>query len=176
MNPVLLTSLLALAALVPGPHAPDAAPLASAALQASAAELPAAGSFAQTGITSLQVQTFGPVTIIDQTSVGTVDGTLSGSFEDELMVVIRPNGTFSAHFTLTVDCTVEGRQGVLTLQASDVGQLVGPTTAHFAGVAAITDATGELADLHGVLEIEGMVDLVSGLSTYAYEGTLRTSW
>lgn len=175
MNPVLLTSIVAVAALVPGSHAPAVAPLSSVVPEPAAA-VSSAGSFAQTGITSLHLETQGPVTIIDQTSFGTVDGTLSGSFEDDLKVVIKPNGTFSATFTLTVSCTVDGRQGVLTFQAADVGQIVGPTSAQFAGVAVIKDATGELAGLHGKLEIEGVVDLASGLSTYSYEGTLHANW
>jgi hypothetical protein len=176
MNAVLITSILALTSLVPGPHTTDLAPLPPDALDASAGELSAAGSFTQTGISSLEARTAGPVTILDQTSSGIVDGTLSGSFEDDLRVVILPNGRFMASFTLTVECTVDGRQGVLTLQAADVGQLADPTTGHFVGVAAITGATGELAGLHGVLEIQGVVDLPSGLSTYSYTGTLHTTW
>ena len=133
----------------------------------------ASGTFTQTGITSLEVRpTPGGSVILDQTSEGTVSGTISGTYEDSLIVVIRPNGTFSASFSLEVDGTVDGIQGTLTLQAADVGQLTGPTTATFSGVAAITGASGGLAGMTGVLEIEGTVDLVSGLSTYAYEGTL----
>lgn len=130
----------------------------------------ASGVFAQTGINGLDVQFAGPNTIIEQASEGTVIGTLSGSYEDAVRVVIHPNGTFNAKFTIICDCTVDGKQGFLYLVATDKGQLVSDTQAIFSGRAVITGGTGELSGLRGVLQIEGTVDVVTGLSEYDYVG------
>jgi hypothetical protein len=51
--------------------------------------------------------------------------------------------------------------------AEDRGQLLDPTLASYAGRAVIMSGTGELSGLRGVLEIEGTIDLVSGLATYS---------
>jgi hypothetical protein len=59
----------------------------------------------------------GPNTILDQTSVGFVTATLSGSYEDELKVVMHPDGRFNAHFNITCQCTVVGQSGALYLVA-----------------------------------------------------------
>lgn len=136
-------------------------------------QIAAAGSFAQTAITGLQVRQAGPNTILEQTSAGSMSGTLSGSYTDQLKVVIHPNGRFNAHFTIRCDCTMAGEQGVVELVASDRGELVSPTLASFKGHATIRGGTAELSDLRGVLEIEGTVDLGSGLSTYTYSGWIR---
>lgn len=130
----------------------------------------ASGVLTQTGINSLDVQFVGPNTILEQTSEGIVIGTLSGSYEDALRVVIHPNGKFNVKFTIVCDCTVDGKQGFLYLVATDKGQLVSDTQAIFSGRAVITGGTGEVSGLKGVLEIEGTVDLVTGLSEYDYVG------
>ena len=136
---------------------------------------PADGTITQTEITSLDVQTAGPNTILKQSSRGVFSGTLSGSFEDDLRVVIHPNGTFTTKFTMVCECTVGGKQGVLTIEAADNGELVSPDEAVFSGRAVITGGTGELAALRGVFEIEGTVDLASGLSTYTYAGRVHSA-
>lgn len=130
----------------------------------------ASGVFTQTGINSLDVQSAGPNTIIEQTSEGSVIGTLSGSYEDAIRLVIHPNGKFNARFTIICDCTVDGKQGYLYLVATDKGQLISDTQAIFSGRAVITGGTGELSGLRGVLHIEGTVDVVTGLSEYDYVG------
>lgn len=155
--------------------APDAEQREALALDRAHAAPPTAavGTFTQTGITSLQVGQAGPNTFLEQTSVGTVSGTLSGSYTDDLRVVIHPNGRFNAHFTIRCECTVAGDQGVVELVASDRGELVSPTLASFTGHATITGGTAELSDLRGVLEIDGTIDLVSGLATYTYSGRIH---
>lgn len=133
----------------------------------------AAGTFSQTGITSLDARQAGPNTILKQTSTGSISGTLTGSYTDDLKVVIHPNGRFNAHFTILCTCTVAGEQGTLELVASDRGEMVSPTVAAFAGRAVITGGSGDLADVRGVLEIEGTIDLTTGLATYAYSGRIH---
>ena len=133
----------------------------------------ASGFFTQTGINSLDVQLAGPNVILEQTSEGSVFGTLSGSYEDALRVVIHPNGKFNVKFTIVCDCTVDGKQGFLYLMATDRGEMVSDTQAIFSGRAVITGGTGELSGLRGVLEIEGIVDLVTGLSEYDYVGWIH---
>lgn len=133
----------------------------------------ASGTFTQTAVTSLEVRLAGPTTILEQTAQGSISGTLSGSFEDDLKVVIHPNGRFNAQFTITCVCTVEGRQGVLEIVANDTGELVTPDLAAFAGRAVIRAGTGQLAGLRGVLQIEGTVHVPSGLATYGYTGHIH---
>jgi hypothetical protein len=172
---VLILSLAVFGTSCESATAPDAAQpgaLTFAAPQA-APHTAAAGTFTQTGITSLEVRQAGPNTILKQTSTGSVSGTLSGSYTDDIDVVIHPNGRFNAHFTIRCECTVAGKQGVVEFVASDRGELLGPTLAYFAGRATITGGTDELSDLRGVFEIEGTIDLVSGLSTYAYSGRIH---
>lgn len=180
MNVRHAASILILAALsgacepmtAPDTGQPDPVASVVAPVQ-SAQRVAAAGTYAQTAITSLDARLAGPNTIIEQTSIGSMAGTLSGSFEDEVRVVIHPNGHFNAQFSITCECTVDGRQGVLELGATDTGQLVGPGLATFAGRAVIRSGTGELSGLRGVLEIQGTVDVGSGLSTTSYSGSIH---
>jgi hypothetical protein len=171
----LILSLAALGTACESATAPDAAqsePLILAAAHA-APHTAATGTFMQTGITGLEVRQAGPNTILTQTSTGLVSGTLSGSYTDDIRVVIHPNGRFNAHFTIRCECTVAGQQGTVELVASDRGRLLSPTLASFRGRATITGGTAELSDLRGVFEIEGTIDLVSGLSTYTYSGRIH---
>jgi hypothetical protein len=133
----------------------------------------ASGTFTQTAITSLDVRTAGPNTTLDQTSAGVITGTLAGTFEDKLKVVIHPSGKFDAHFTITCVCTVDGKSGVLEIVAGDTGELLSPTLAAFAGRAVINGGTGALSSLRGVLRIEGTVDVTTGLATYGYAGNIH---
>ncbi|HUF29070.1 MAG TPA: hypothetical protein VMM77_00295 [Gemmatimonadaceae bacterium] len=171
--PILLLAVFGTACesvTAPDAQQPEALTLAMAH---AAPPTAAAGTFTQTGITSLQVRQAGPNTILEQTSSGWVSGTLSGSYTDNIRVVIHPNGRFNAHFTIRCECTMAGEQGNVDLVASDKGELVSPTHATFAGRATITGGTAELSDLRGVLEIEGTVDLLSGLSVYTYSGRIH---
>jgi len=133
----------------------------------------ASGTFAQTAVTSIDVRSAGPNTVIEQTGEGTLTGTLAGAFDDEVRVVIHPNGTFTANFTITCVCTVDGKQGVVRMVATDHGQLISADVASFSGRVVITGASGALTGLGGVLKIEGTVDVPTGLSTYDYDGTIR---
>lgn len=133
----------------------------------------ASGVFTQTGINSLDARLAGPNTIIEQTSEGSIIGTLSGSYEDAIRLVIHPNGKFNARFQVVCDCTVDGKQGFLYLLATDRGEMVSATQATFSGRAVITGGTGELSGLRGVLQIEGTVDLATGLSEYDYVGWVK---
>jgi hypothetical protein len=133
----------------------------------------ASGNLAQTAITSLDVSNAGPNTIIQQTAVGTITGTLTGHFQDDLKVVIHPNGKFNAHFTISCVCTVDGNLGVIEMVADDTGELLSPTLAQFAGRAVIKGGTGALSGIRGVLQIEGTVDVTTGLATYGYTGDVH---
>jgi hypothetical protein len=173
---ILLLAALAFAACEPV-VAPDAEraetmtqPLAAAQASAFTA---ASGTYAQTAVTSLDVRVAGRNTILERSSTGWISGTLNGTFEDEIRVVIHPNGKFDAQFTITCDCTVEGESGILEITATDTGQLTSPESGTFAGRAVITGGTNGLADLRGNLEIMGTVDVPTGLSTTTYSGKIR---
>jgi hypothetical protein len=133
----------------------------------------ASGTSTQTEITSFEVRSAGPNVIFEQTTVGSLSGALTGSFEDSYRIVIHPNGSFNAQGTITCDCTVEGKSGVLELKLVDSGEMVSPDTAIFAGTAVITGGTGELVDLRGVFAVEGTVDIQSGLATFTYSGQIH---
>lgn len=171
-----LLSAVLLAAACEAPIAPETdrnGPAAATVTANAASHLAASGTFTQTGITSLVPSTAGPNTIIEQTSVGVLSGTLSGTWEDQIRVVIHPNGGFNASFRITCACTVDGKSGTLEIRAQDRGKLVSPTTGAFKGRAVILSGTDELAGLRGSLRIEGTVDLTTGLSTYDYSGTIH---
>jgi hypothetical protein len=133
----------------------------------------ASATFTQTANTGLTVGFAGPNTIVEATNQGSVSGTLNGSFEDSVRVVIHPNGLFTAQDRITCECTVAGKAGVLELVVVDTGEPVSPTTAVFEGSAVITGGTGELSGLHGVFEVEGTVDLLTGLSTFTLSGQIH---
>ena len=85
----------------------------------------AAGTFTQTGITSIETRQAGPTTMIEQTSHGLVAGTLSGTYQDELLVVIRPNGTFTARYARsTLDCGAHATHGAEVITGTDVSCLM----------------------------------------------------
>lgn len=171
---LLVATLTSACEPVAAPHHPVSGP-ASAATTTAAVDTPspASGTFTQTAVTGLEIRTDGPNTIFEQTSEGAVSGTLSGSYQDRLRVLIHPSGRFNVHFTITCQCSVNGESGVVELVASDRGEIVGPTTAAFAGRAVIRGGSDDLSDLRGVLAIEGTVDLASGLSTYGYSGRIH---
>jgi hypothetical protein len=155
---------------MPGDATPGFSAQAGAML--ASPHTPAAGTFNQTATLSLEVRQAGPNTILEQMTQGVASGTLTGDLQDELRVVIHPNGRFNAHFTVTCVCTVEGREGVLELVANNTGKMIGPVGV-YEGRAVITGGTGELSGLRGVLQFEGAVDLTTGLSTLAYSGTIH---
>jgi hypothetical protein len=133
----------------------------------------ASATFTQTALTSSQVQFAGPNIIIEQTKQGSVIGTLSGSFEVSLRLVIHPDGRSTAQANVTCQCTVDGKEGVLELKVMSTGQITSPTTAVFKGSAVITGGTGELSGLSGVFDMQGTVDLASGLATETYSGQIH---
>lgn len=132
----------------------------------------ASGTFTQEAPTGFAIRFAGPNVIVEQATKGSVSGTLTGTFEDSLRVVIHPNGRFTAKGTITCQCAMDGKEGTLALVVVDNGEEINgvPT---FAGRAVITGATGELAGLRGVLEVEGAVDQTTGLSTFSYSGQIH---
>jgi hypothetical protein len=141
--------------------------------QASSPPTAASATFTQTAITGFEIRFAGPNVIIEQTTVGSVSGTLNGSFEDSIRVVIHPNGLFTAQGRTTCECTVAGNEGVLELLVVDTGEPVSPTNAIFEGTAVITGGTSGLSGLRGVFKVEGTVDLVTGLSTFTLSGQIH---
>ncbi len=133
----------------------------------------ATGTGAQSAISSLEVRMAGPNTILEQTSAGMLNGTLTGTTEDSFTAVIHPNGNFNAHGTVTCECTVDGKSGVLEFVSTNTGEVIDgvPT---FAGRFVIKGGTGELSGLQGVLEFEGTVDLATGLNTITYSGQIHS--
>jgi phage tail sheath gpL-like len=171
--PVLVLALLGTACESPTVTDLNLTGTSSPAMAQAAAKIAATGTFTQTGITSLVVSQAGPNTVIEQTSTGVVSGTLSGTYTDDIRVVIHPNGRFNAHFTIRCACTMAGKQGTVEFVAADHGELLSPTLAVFAGRATITGGSDDLSALRGVLEIEGSIDIATGLSTYGYSGLLH---
>lgn len=133
----------------------------------------ASGTGAQTAITSFDLRMAGPNIIIEQTSTGTLNGTLTGTTEDSFTAVIHPNGSFNGHGTVTCECTVDGKSGVLELASTNTGEQI-DSVPTFAGRFVIKGGTGELSGLQGVLEFEGTVDLETGLNTLAYSGEIHS--
>jgi hypothetical protein len=133
----------------------------------------ASGTITQEAITGFDLRFAGPNAILEQSTAGSVSGTLSGTYEDSFRVVIHPNGRFNAQGTLTCQCTVDGRSGVLVIRVTNTGEEIDgvPT---FAGRFVITGATAELSGLRGVLQFEGTVDPATSLSTITYWGQIHS--
>jgi hypothetical protein len=134
---------------------------------------PASATFTQTAITGFEIRFAGPNVIFEATTAGSVDGTLSGTYEDNIRVVIHPNGRFTAQNRITCACTVEGKEGVLELVVVDTGEPVGPDTSVFEGSAVIRQGTGELSGLRGVFHVQGTVH-PTGLSTFTLSGQIHS--
>lgn len=132
----------------------------------------ASGTYTQTAHTGIEVNFAGPNVVFEATTVGLFSGTLSGSFEDRVKVMIHPNGRFTAQGTMTCVCTIGDRSGVLEFIVVDTGEQVGPDST-FTGHAVIKEGRGELSGLHGVLAIAGTVDASTGLSTIDYSGQIH---
>ena len=133
----------------------------------------ASATFTQTERTGFDIGFAGPNVIIEQTTVGSVSGDWSGTFEDSLRVVIHPNGKFTAQNRITCACTVDGRSGDLELLVVNTGEPDSQGVPTFAGRAVIKDGTGQLAGLRGVFNVEGTVDLQSELSTTNLSGHIH---
>jgi hypothetical protein len=133
---------------------------------------PASATFTQTAPTGFDIRVAGPNLIVEQTTVGSVSGDWSGTFEDRLSLVIHPNGMFTAQNRITCACTVDGRSGDLELLVANSGEPDSQGVPTFAGSAVITGATGELSGLGGVFDVAGTVDL-SGLSTTNLSGQIH---
>jgi hypothetical protein len=133
----------------------------------------AEGTLTHATVIGFDAQMAGPNLIFEQTTLGSLSGTLSGSIEERLRVVIHPNGRFTAHGTITCECTVEGKEGVVELMVTTTGELVSPEVAALEGRYVITGATGELFGLTGVLEVEGTVDTSTALATVTYSGQIH---
>lgn len=130
---------------------------------------PASGNYGVTVITGFSTRAAGPNTIIEQTTSGTITGTLSGTFEDEIKAVVHPNGVVGAQGTFTCACMVAGRSGTLKLVQVSIGEFAAEA---FEGHAVIVSATGDLRSLHGVLELEGTVG-PNGFATVSYSGGIH---
>ena len=166
--------LLATAAVgCSGPLEPSSTAPSNVSSAAQGSDIAVSGTFTQTEITFIDVRSAGPNTVIDQTSRGDITGTIVGPYEDDLSVVVHPNGSFTAEFTITTTCTVDGYAGTLEFRARDQGTVVAPGVGGFSGTATIVAGSGDLASLRGALDIEGTVDLATGLSSYTYDGTLQ---
>lgn len=133
----------------------------------------ASATFTQMANTDVTLGFAGPNTVFEATNEGSVIGTLSGSFEDSIRVVIHPNGLFTAQNRITCECTVASDEGVLELVVVDTGMPAGPDLAVFEGTAVITGGTGGLSGLRGVFEVEGTVDLATGHSTFTLSGQIH---
>lgn len=137
------------------------------------APMPAAGTLTQTEVTGFELRVAGSNVIIEQTTRGVMSGTLSGTVEDTVRVIIHSDGTFEASGTTICACFLDGNQGQVELAITDTGEQTSPNTSRFTGRAAITRATGDLSGLAGRLDIEGTVDLATGLSTIGYSGEIH---
>jgi hypothetical protein len=133
----------------------------------------ASASLTQTAPTGFDIRFAGPNVILEQTTVGSVSGDWSGTFEDSLRLVIHPNGKFTAQNRITCACTVDGRSGDLELLVANSGEPDSQGVPTFAGRAVIKGASGELSGLRGVFDVAGTVDLLSGLSTTNLSGQIH---
>jgi hypothetical protein len=171
-----VVALLAAGCQDSGPAGPSPVPTAVATTQAASMTAPfftaASGTVTQTAVLSEEVRFAGPNVILETTIAGTISGTLSGTVEDSFRLVIHPNDTFTAQGTTICVCTVDGRSGTLELRLTDTGEIVDGTPV-FTGRSVIQRGTGELAGLRGVIELEGTVNLMTGLSTIDYSGWIR---
>jgi hypothetical protein len=147
-----------------------------AALGVAQASPPTAtnATFTQEMLAGFDISFAGPNVIITQTTDGSVSGDWNGTFKDSLRVVIHPNGRFTAQNRITCACTVDGHSGDLELLVVNTGEPDSQGVPTFAGRAVITGATGELAGLRGVFDVEGTVDMGSGLSTTHLSGRTHT--
>jgi Protein of unknown function (DUF3224) len=76
---------------------------------------------------------------------GVVTGDITGTFSEQINVVIHPDGFQNVHGNATCACTVAGRTGTLVFDnITGTTNTSGVSEAHF-----VLSGSGGLADLHG---------------------------
>lgn len=132
------------------------------------------GTLQQTEILGEEISFAGPNVIIETSIAADVSGTMGGTVVETFKVVIHPNGKFTAKGTSSCLCTVDGvGSGVLEWVLTDTGEIIDgvPT---FAGRWILQGGTDDLDGLRGVLQMEGEVDLATGLSVVTYSGGIHS--
>jgi hypothetical protein len=125
---------------------------------ATAATMPASGSFVQTSFVQTNVRTVNGVTLFDFTETDALTGTFVGTTVIEGSCVVRSTGAGTCVARETLTGSVAGRTGTAVFQ--DFIALEPDGTAH--GHFAVVDGTGNLVSLHGSGTFQG----VGGSGTY----------
>lgn len=129
------------------------APVALIAAPGAVASPPttASGTFIYTSSTFDSTRTAGSNTIIDLSATGSYTGTFSGTSTVEGTLIFHADGSANFHDVETFTGTVNGVPGTVTFNLTGRN---GPGFTNFHATDTIISASGNLADLHGVLNWE----------------------
>jgi Protein of unknown function (DUF3224) len=137
-----------------------------AATADAAPPTPASGTIANTSATFNSVRPANGNLIVELDGAAAYTGTFTGTSTFHGILVIHPDGSANFHDVETFTGTVNGVSGTVTFSLSghnDSDLVVHETRT-------VTDATGGLAGLHGVLHEAGTVVIPTGpVTTYSGE-------
>jgi hypothetical protein len=141
--------------------------LAATAASGAAASPPisASGTLTYQSAIFNSIRSAGGNTIIDLSATVAYTGTFNGTSTLHGTLILHPNGTANFHDVETFTGTVNGVSGTVTFNlngSSDAASVVSATDV-------IVDASGDLADLHGVLTEAAVVldPAVGPVGTYS---------
>jgi hypothetical protein len=137
--------------------------VAGATVAAASPPIPASGTFTSTSATFNSIRFAGGNTIIDLSAAVSYTGTFNGTSTVDGMLVIHADGSANFHDVEIFTGTVNGVPGTVTLNLSGSNDSEGVIRA----TDVIVGATGELANLHGLLSEVGTVPNLNGpVGTY----------
>jgi len=120
---------------------------------------PSSGTFGPTGApAAVSARTADGNTFIDLTArPGAFTGTFTGTYSEDLRIVVHGDGSTNFSAELTCQCIVDGKSGTITIRLNGTG-----TPAGFEAHYRITGGTGALAGLHGQGTLGGPAGTYAG--------------
>jgi hypothetical protein len=147
---------------------------ASGSTGASASSpLAASGTFTYTSSSFNSVRSAGGNTIIALSATVAYAGTFSGTSTVEGTLIFHADGSANFHDVETFTGSVNGVPGTVTFHLAGTGSTA-PPQGSFRGTDAIISATGDLANLHGVLSEVGTVPAALPGPEGTYTGQLQS--
>jgi hypothetical protein len=129
---------------------------------AAAPPTSASGTFTVTSLTFNSTRDAGGNTIVHATFTESWTGTFTGTTVGTSIIILHADGSGLSPATQTFTGSVNGASGTLTFS----GVLLGTASGSLRGPQTILSGTGELANLHGVLNQVGTLGDTGPVGTY----------
>ena len=128
------------------------------------------GTFRDTSVTILSIQTIGSSTVIKDWGVGQVTGTLTGTYYFSATITVQPTGAATYSAIDGCQCTIAGKAGGLVFDELGVGNSI---TGAFQSKATITQTSDNLKGITGSATLTGTQNPVTMLTAGTYTISLN---